>query len=81
MHVEWRTPEGVPAEVRGQSRSSSGVFLMGRYEVQVLDLYTDDNYQSNQTYAHGAGPISIQDHSNPMRFRNIWIREWPEGRI
>ncbi len=155
LHVEWKTPEGVPAKVTDQNRSNSGVFFMGRYEIQVLDSYTDDNYKTNSTYAdgqasaiygshppmvnatrkpgewqtydiaflrpifdekgnvvrkarvtvfhngvcvhnnveiegttshkvkakytpHEEGPIGLQDHGNPIAFRNIWIRELPE---
>ncbi|MFM9023748.1 MAG: family 16 glycoside hydrolase [Planctomycetaceae bacterium] len=39
LHVEFRTV--APARGRGQGRSNSGVFLMGRYEIQVLDSFAD----------------------------------------
>ena len=37
LHVEWMAP--LPAVGESQERGNSGVFLMGRYEVQVLDSY------------------------------------------
>jgi hypothetical protein len=38
LHVEFRTP--VPAEGdKGQHRGNSGVFLMDRYEIQVLESF------------------------------------------
>ncbi len=46
LHVEWATPAKVKGQ--GQGRGNSGVFLMGRYEVQVLDSY------ENPTYADGS---------------------------
>ena len=36
LHVEFKCPDGVAPEVRGQARSNSGVYLHGSYEVQVF---------------------------------------------
>ena len=143
LHIEWATPAEVESESQG--RGNSGVFLMDRYEVQVLDSYNNPTYPNGQaasvykqhiplvnasrapgewqTYdiiftaprfsengrllnpayvtvlhngvlvqnhvtiqgptqfiglpnyqAHGPAPIRLQDHSNPVRYRNIWVR-------
>ncbi|GAI42379.1 unnamed protein product, partial [marine sediment metagenome] len=37
LHLEFRCPD-MP-EVKGQAKGNSGVFLQGRYEIQVLDSY------------------------------------------
>lgn len=37
LHVEFRLPD-MP-EATGQAKANSGVFLQGRYEIQVLDSY------------------------------------------
>jgi hypothetical protein len=144
LHVEWAAPN--PPKGAGQGRSNSGVFLFGRYEIQVLDSYQNPTYPDGQatgiygfmpplvnasrppgqwqsydiifngprfengqlktpafatvlhngivtqnhtqligdtphkkvgTYTPHAekGPIKLQDHGDPIRFRNIWIRE------
>ena len=144
LHIEWATPAVPKGE--GQERGNSGVFLMGQYEVQVLDSYENKTYYHGQagsvykqyaplvnasrkpgewqtydivfhapkfdeqgkvidrarvtvihngvliqnnveiygiTYndrpaiyiAHPAQlPLRLQDHGNPIRYRNIWIR-------
>jgi archaellum component FlaF (FlaF/FlaG flagellin family) len=46
LHVEWRAPEKVEGE--GQRRGNSGVFLPGRYEIQVLDNYDNPTYVNGQ---------------------------------
>jgi len=147
LHIEWATP--VRVQGSSQGRGNSGVFLMGLYEVQVLDCRNNDTYPDGQAgsvygqndplvnVCRGPGewqsydilfrqprlengklvrpgyltvmqngvfvqdtwflegptrhkgrtklrahadklPFKIQDHGNPVRFRNIWIRELPE---
>lgn len=148
LHLEWAAPAGVRGE--GQGRGNSGVFLMGHYEVQILDSWENDTYPDGQAaslygqrppdvnasrppgewqsydivfrrprfaadgaliaparvtvfhngvlvhdavafegrtahmrraeYARHEDrlPLSLQDHGDPVRFRNIWLRELPE---
>lgn len=143
LHVEWAAPSTVAGNSQG--RGNSGVFLMGRTEIQVLDNFDNPTYPDgfagsvygvmppatnplngpgewqsydiifrrpismdgvvydgsqtvlingvvvqDSTPIEGGGghkgrsklkdfpdkgPLKIQDHGNPVRFRNIWYRE------
>ena len=57
LHIEW----AAPTEVKGdsQGRGNSGIFLMGRVEIQVLDSY------NNLTYADGHA-ASVYSVSPPL---------------
>ncbi len=57
LHIEWRTPDTVKGD--GQGRGNSGIFLMGLYELQVLDNY------HNRTYSNGQAG-SIYKQSMPL---------------
>ncbi len=75
LHIEWRTPERVVGT--GQGRGNSGVFMMGHYELQVLDCWqkkAGDDYD-NPTYADGqAGSVYGQKPPlvNACRSHHEW---------
>ena len=106
LHIEFRTPFMPTA--RGQARGNSGVYVQGRYEVQVLDSFglegkDDECYEDSKkvknariTVRHNGvvihddvelphatpgrykegpegGPLFLQNHGNPVVFRNIWV--------
>jgi hypothetical protein len=46
LHIEFRTPVAVSDSSQG--RGNSGIFMMGRYELQVLDSYDNRTYSNGQ---------------------------------
>ncbi|TVR32654.1 MAG: DUF1080 domain-containing protein [Balneolaceae bacterium] len=49
LHIEWRAPAEIVGD--GQGRGNSGVFLMGLYEIQVLDSWQNPTYSNGQAGA------------------------------
>lgn len=46
LHIEWREPAAIAGA--SQTRGNSGIFFMGRYELQVLDSYNNPTYVNGQ---------------------------------
>jgi hypothetical protein len=49
VHVEFWLP--LMEKATGQGRANSGVYLQGRYEIQVLDSYMNDTYDNGSVGA------------------------------
>ena len=74
-HVEWATPQVVKGESQG--RGNSGVFLMGTYEIQVLDSFDNPTYADGAAAAiYGQYPPLVNACREPGRWQTydlVWI--------
>lgn len=72
LHVEWASPS--PAKGDGQDRGNSGVYLMSRYEVQVLDSYANVTYPDGQAGAvYGQFPPLVNASRPPRAWQSYDI--------
>lgn len=72
LYVEWASPS--PPFNTGQDRGNSGIFLMGQYEVQVLDTYLNDTYPDGQAASvYGQYPPLVNASRPPGYWQSYTI--------
>src|ERR1035437_675147 len=72
LHVEWMSPN--PPRGKDQDRGNSGVFLMGEFEVQVLDSYENVTYADGQAAAiYGQYPPLVNVSRKPGEWQSYDI--------
>ena len=72
LHVEWAAPN--PPKGADQDRGNSGVYLMGLYEVQVLDSYGSVTYPDGQAAAvYGQYPPLVNASRPPGEWQSYDI--------
>jgi hypothetical protein len=59
LHAEFKTPH-MPANVKGQGRGNSGIYIQQRYELQILDSYglVPKNNDGGSIYTYKAPDIN-----------------------
>ena len=68
LHIEWAAPN--PPKGEGQGRGNSGVDLMEKYEVQVLDSFQADTYADGQASAlYGQYPPLVNASRPPGQWQ------------
>lgn len=72
LYVEWASPS--PPFNTGQDRGNSGIFLMGMYEIQVLDSYLSDTYADGQAASvYGQYPPLVNASRPPGYWQSYMI--------
>jgi hypothetical protein len=72
LHVEFSEPN--PPKGEDQDRGNSGVFLMGLYEIQVLDSYNSKTYADGQASAvYGQYPPLVNASRAPGQWQTYDI--------
>jgi hypothetical protein len=72
LHIEW----AAPTEITGDSqwRGNSGVLIMSRYEIQVLDCYDNPTYADGQAGAiYGQYPPLVNASRKPGQWQSFDI--------
>jgi hypothetical protein len=74
LHLEFRVP--YTPEKHGQDRGNSGVYLQGRYEIQILDSYRDPPALDGNGAIYGLFPPLINAARQPGEWQtyDVWFR-------
>ncbi len=76
LHVEWFLSQKIKG--RGQGRGNSGVFMMGKYEIQIMDSFNNKTYPDGQAASiYGQYPPLVNASRAPDRWQSydiIWHR-------
>ena len=71
IHLEFRTP--LMAEARGQARGNSGVYVQGRYEVQVLDSFGLEPMDNGCGGVYRIAPPRVNASLPPLQWQTYEI--------